>query len=51
MLYEDPLLLRIENMFYLDVESEMEFFVSFHSDLELLNKIIAHGNLFGWLYK
>jgi hypothetical protein len=51
MLCEDPLFSRIENMFFLDVESEMAFFVIFHFDRELSNKNIIHGNLLGWLYK
>ena len=38
MLCEDPLLSRIENMFFLDVESEMAFFVIFHFDSEISNK-------------
>ena len=47
----DPLLSRIESMFFLNVESEMAFFVIFHYYCELSNKIIIHGNLLVWLYK
>ena len=50
MLCEDTLFTRIENMFFLHVKSELKFFVIFHSDRELLNKSIIHGNLLGWLY-
>ena len=31
-------------MLFLDVESDMKLFVIFHSDHELLNKSIIHGN-------
>ena len=51
MLCEDPLFSRIENMFFLDVMIEMELFVILHSNRELSNKIIIHGNLLGWIYK
>ena len=38
MLSEDSLLLRIEDVLFVDVESKMTFFVTFHADHELVNE-------------
>ena len=38
MLCEDSFLSRIEYVLFLDVESKMTFFVTFHVDHELMNE-------------
>ena len=38
MLSEDSLLSRIEDVFFLDIESNITFFIILHVDHELVNK-------------
>ena len=51
VLSEDSLLLRIEDVLFLDVESKMSFFVKFHANHELVNESIVQRKLVSRLYK
>ena len=50
-LCEDSLLSIIEDVLFLDVETKMTFFITFHVDHELVNKNSVQRKLLGRIYK
>ena len=51
MLCEDSLLSRIEDVRFLDVESKMTLFITFHDDHEFVNESIVQRKILGRIYK